>query len=139
MSAMRRASRAALPSATAGASCAHSSRYWGREGSVGSARLGSQRVSSAAYGVKSGRNTRAITALNSVWKLATARAGSLAISLISGCSTGSSSRPASTPSTRVNRLPSGSRRAAGSSPVTPSIIGLMAVPRLAPSTSAKAT
>ncbi|MNL24303.1 hypothetical protein D3C87_1457310 [compost metagenome] len=80
-----------------------------------------------------------MTALNSVWKLATARAGSLAMSLISGCSTGSRISPASTPSTRVSRLPKGRRRAAGSSPVTPSIMGLMAVPRLAPSTSAKAT
>ena len=47
-------------------------------------------------------------------------------------------RAAATPITRLRRLPSGTRRAAGSSPVAPSSTGLIAVPRLAPSTSAKA-
>ena len=41
-------------------------------------------------------------------------------------------------SARLSRLPIGRRRATGSSPDTPSRIGLIAVPRLAPSTRAKA-
>ena len=43
-----------------------------------------------------------------------------------------------TPTTRLTRLPIGSRFAAGSSPAAPSRQGLTALPRLAPSTSANA-
>ena len=57
---------------------------------------------------------------------------------ISTPSRSSSASATTQPSARFSRLPTGSRRATGSSPDTPSSTGLMAVPRLAPSTSAKA-
>ena len=73
-----------------------------------------------------------------MWKSATERAASGSIVTISRLIGPSSASPSTTPISRLTRLPTGSRFAAGSPPIAPSISGLSAVPRLAPSTSANA-
>ena len=90
-------------------------------------------------GRAAGRNSAARTRLKPVWKSATARAGSGSNCTISGpirCSSASADDAAE------QRGSAGCRSAGaappGSSPDTPSSTGLIAVPRLAPSTRAKA-
>src|SRR4051794_35824346 len=83
-------------------------------------------------------NSSASTILKAVWKSATARPGSGSIAISFGLIQFSAARPIAHPTIRLIKLPIGKRLAAGSPLTLLSISGLIAVPRLAPSTSAKA-
>ena len=107
-------------------------------------RVGRRRASAAAEpadlakGVSTGKNSNASAMLKACGNRPRRGRGQARLRPVSGRSSSAAASPIAHPTIRLIRLPIGRRLAAGS-PLTPlSISGLIAVPRLAPSTSAKA-
>ena len=135
---MRSASRAAQASARLGLSRVVRSRWRGRSGSISTGRSGSSRVHSAGDRAGEQDEDEAERQVEAGVEVDHDAAGSAS----SSCSQGSDQldqrhRDARQPSSLNSRLPTATRRAAGSSARVAVTAG-MAPPRLAPSTSAQA-